>query len=289
MATAPLSTVYGVQESPLKGSNARLEITRVVPSWPRKVYIQWVIRNPDALVPTYTFKVERSGSHEGPWELLIDDLVDDYFYIDDNIQSPHDDASMGVMSLERRPYYRVSAVPGNLEDKQEVMGGLDHRRQGIVYKLIRDANRYFKVGTGTEVAVFKRRRWGEKCPICLSSTGQSTRAHCSTCFGTTFVGGYWNPVYTYAQRRPSPIQIQTAPQGDVESNVLQLLMPVVPLVDIQDVLVFIRDNSRYEVKTVTPTLIHSVAVHQELVVSELARSAREYGLKADEWHEPKWF
>lgn len=288
MATAPLSTVYGKQESLLKGSNARLEITRCIPAWPRKVYLQWVIRNPIS-TPHYTFKVERSGSHEGPWELLAEDLVDAYFYVDDAILSPRDGSSMDAMSLERKPYYRVTAEPGGLEAIGDTWPALDHRRQGIHYKLTRDAMRYLKVGTGTEVAIFKRRRWGEKCPICLSSTGQSTRAHCSTCFGTTFVGGYWNPVYTYAQRRPSPIQIQTVPQGEVESNIIQVLMPHIPIVDVLDVLVFLRDNSRYEIKSSTPTLIHSLPVHQELVVSELARSAREYGLKADNWHEPPWF
>jgi len=288
MATAPLSTVYGKQESPLKGSKAFLEITRCIPVWPRRVYIQWIIRNPVS-VPHYLFKVERSGSHHGPWELLVEDLEDEYFYVDNNIQSPHNDSSMGMMSLERKPYYRVTAEPGDLEVIGDTWPALDHRRRGIHYKLTRDALRYFKVGVGTEVAIFKRRRWGEKCPICLSSTGQSTRAHCSTCFGTGFVGGYWNPVYTYAQRRPSPIQIQTAPQGDVESNVIQILMPHIPIVDMQDVLVFLRDDTRYEIKSVTPTLIHSLIVHQELVVSELARSSREYGLKADHWHEPPWF
>jgi hypothetical protein len=286
--TAPNSQVYGVQSSPAKGTNARLEITRCIPVWPRKVYLQWIIRNPTS-VPPYIFKVERSGSNNGPWEVIAHDLEDSYFYVDNNIQSPHDDSSIGMMSLERKPYYRVTATPDNLEDIKDSMPAADHRRQGIIFKLTRDADRYLRVGTGTEVAVFKRRRWGEKCPICLASTGQSTRAHCSTCFGTTFVGGYWNPVYTFAQRRPSPIQIQTAPQGAVESNVLQVLISSIPLIDVDDVLVFLRDNARYEVRTSTPTLVHSTPIHQELVVSELARSAREYGLKADEWHAPPWF
>jgi hypothetical protein len=66
-------------------------------------------------------------------------------------------------------------------------------------------------------------------------------------------------------------------------------MPSIPLVDPEDVIVFLRDNSRYEIKTVAPTSVHSVPIHQELVVSELARSSREYGLKADNWHEPPWF
>jgi len=288
--TAPNSQVYGVQTSPAKGSGARLEITRCIPVWPRKVYLQWVIRTPSA-VAHYTFHVARAGGPEGPWEILtpIAGLIDEYFYVDDAIQSPHDDSSMGMMSLERKPYYRVTGTPDNLEAVGDTWPALDQRRQGIHFKLTRDALRYFQVGAGTEVAVFKRRRWGEKCPICLSSTGQSTRAHCSTCFGTTFVGGYWNPVYTYAQRRPSPIQTQAVPQGTIESNILQILMPNIPIVDVEDVLVFMRDNSRYEIKSATSTLVHSLTVHQELVVSELARTAREYGLKADNWHAPPWF
>lgn len=286
--SAPNSQVYGVQTSPAKGSTARLEITRCIPVWPRKVYLQWIIRNP-ADVPEYTFQILRAGNPEGPWELIASDLDDTYFYVDDDIQSPHDDATMGMMSLERKPYYQVLASPGGLEAIGDTCPALDHRRQGIYNKLTRDSLRYFRVGVGTEVAVFKRRRWGTKCPICLSSTGQSTRAHCSTCFGTTFVGGYWDPVYTYAQRRPSPIQVQTVPQGDIESNILQILMPHIPIIDTQDVLVFLRDNSRYEVKSATPTTIHSLTIHQELVASELARSAREYNLKADNWHDPQWF
>ena len=286
--SAPNSQVYGVQTSPAKGSSAFLEITRCIPVWPRKVYIQWIIRNP-AVVAHYTFQVERSGGPEGPWEILVSGLVDTYFYVDADIQSPHNDSSMGMMSLERKPYYRVTATPGALECIKDTMGATDHRRQGIVFKLTRDADRYFRVGVGTEVSVFKRRRWGEKCPICTSSTGQSTRAHCSNCFGTTFVGGYWNPVYTFAQRKPSPIQVQAMPQGTIESNVLQILMPAIPLVDVEDVLVFMRDNSRYEIKSVTATTVHSMVIHQELVASELARSAREYNLKADNWHDPPWF
>ena len=85
------------------------------------------------------------------------------------------------------------------------------------------------------------------------------------------------------------LQLQAMPQGTIESNVLQILMPAIPLVDAEDVLVFMRDNSRYEVKSVTSTTIHSFVIHQELVASELARSAREYNLKADNWHAPPWF
>jgi hypothetical protein len=287
--TAPNSSVYGVQTSPAKGSSARLEITRVIPLWPKKVCLQWTVRNP-ADVSHYFFQIARSGSPEGPWEVLTPLLLEDaYFYVDDNFSATSDDSQAGLLSLQRNIYYKVTATPGPIEDVKDIMPATDHRRQGIINKLTRDATRYFRVGVGTEVAIFKRRRWGEKCPICLSSTGQSTRAHCSNCFGTGFVGGYWNPTYTFAQIRPSPTQMQTVPQGDIETNIMTVLMPVFPVVEILDVIVFIRTNQRYEIKSVAPTTIHGVTIHQEVTVSELARSAREYNLKADNWHDPKWF
>lgn len=139
------------------------------------------------------------------------------------------------------------------------------------------------------MAVLKQRHWGEKCTYCVSATGQVVRAHCSYCWGTGVLGGYWTPVYGYGQRTRSPIQTQVAPSGDVDTNRLTVIMSNIPQVEPGDVLVFLRDDKRYMVEVVNPTQLHSVDVHQEVQVSELARSAREYGPTVDFWHDPVWY
>lgn len=294
--TVPLSHRYSKERKPrddsVVASTFRVEITRTIPIWPRKVYIQWVIRKPSE-DSGYTFNVFRSGSSEGPWEQIATDLADTYFFVDDNFSSNYGDRTPDLMSLHRTVYYKVTAVgtSDTAETVKVMEAGLDRRRRGIHRKLQRDARISLEKIVGTEVAILKKRRWGTKCTKCISSTGQSVRAHCGDCHGTGIEGGYWNPVYGFAQRQRSvePIQVGTATSGDVETHKFEVLMLNIPKVEPDDVLVFLRDGKRYLVDVVIPTQIHTVHVHQELVVSELARSSSEYRIKVDPWHVPEWF
>lgn len=287
----PLSHTFRVQQTPPSSTTAlSVEVTRIVAAYPRKVYLQWNLYNPEAGVD-YTAQVFRSGSAEGPWEQVGTDLLNAFNFVDENFPSTYDDSAPNLYSMHRSLYYKVeieASTGGTVETTKKLEGGLDRRRKGIHRKLQRDAAIYLKKVMGTEVAIFKRKRWGEKC-TCVSKTGQTTRSHCRSCFGTGIKDGYWNPVYGYAQRKVSPIQVQTGPQGKVESHRVEAYMLNIPQVEPDDILVFLRDNKRYTIQSVIPTQIHSVDVHQELVLSELSTSSAEFGLVADNWSDPPWF
>ena len=288
----PHSETYGKQASPPKTtSSIKLEITRVTPLWPRKAYIQWHVRNAQASTG-FTFNVYRSSSPDGPWSKLTDDLVDTYWYSDDDFSAPQDRTSAGLVQMRMAFYYRVTARYADepeVEALKAMEAGLDHRRVGIVRKLTRDAYISLRKGNGTEVAVLKRMWYGDTCPVCRASVGQVTRAHCSTCNGTGIVKGYWNPVYTYARRLVSPFNTHDASQGIVDSNRMQAILPGFPEVAAEDVLVFLRDARRFMVEQVNTTEIHTVTVHQECTISEIARTSREYAIKVDPWRDPQWF
>lgn len=287
----PLSETYGKQKSPPKTTTSlRLEITRTVGIWPRKVYLQWIIRNPNQSTG-YLFSIYRSGSSSGPWEIVAANLNDTYYFVDENFNAPNDRSNADLLSLRRTVYYKVVVVhptDGTAEQIKNVEAGLDRRRAGIVRKLRRDAAVMLRKGSGTEVAILKRRWWGEPC-TCRSMTGVTTRAHHEPCNGTGIVYGYWNPVYGFATRSSEPVRIGTSEKGNEESHGISVLMLDIPEVERYDVLVFMRDNKRYIIDEVTATEIHTVSVHQELRVSELARSSREYSLEVDNWHTPEWF
>lgn len=294
----PTSLTYGKQQtppaqvpSPVPGQNLSVTITRVVASYARKIFVQWLIRY-NGQPSGFTFQLYRSGSAEGPWEHIGVDLPDTYFFVDDKFPAPNDRSDAGLFSLNRAVYYKVVVDNGagtTAEDAKKLEGGLDRRRRGIHRKLVRDAEIYLRKVGGTQVAIFKRRRWGDPCPDCRAKTGQTTLSHCSTCLGTGIVDGYWNPVYGYAQRKVSPINIQTGVQGDIESHRIQVYMMNVPQVEPKDVLAFLRDGKYFSVEQCVPTQIHVNDVHQELVVSELAPGSVEYDLVADPWHDPPWF
>jgi hypothetical protein len=223
---------------------------------------------------------------------LTDDLVDTFFFRDELYPAPQDRLQVGHVQMRMSNYYKVTVrylTNPEIEVIREVDGAPDHRRAGVIRKLVRDAYVSLRKGNGTEVAVIKRKWYGEKCPVCRTSTGQVARAHCATCNGTGIVKGYWDPVYTFARRMESPQNTQVATAGKVESNRLLAILPHFPEVEAEDILVFIRDNRRYIIEQISQTSVHAVMVHQECNISELARTSREYNLKADPWHDPKWY
>ncbi len=287
----PLSQSFGKQKSPYRKGDFRVVITRTTGLWPRRVFVQWMLRNPSEATG-YTFQVYRSGSSEGPWTQVATNLVDTFLFVDDTFPSPTDRSAPGLFSMRRTLYYKVEvthATDTPAEDIQQLEAGLDRRRAGIVRKLRRDAHVALKKGSGTEVAIIKRRWWGEPCTNCQTATKQSTRSHCSDCWGTGIVTGYWDPVYGYATRSAAPVENQTSPEGVTETHFLRVKMEYIPEVMPRDILVFLRDNKRYIVERVVTTEIHTQTVHQELDVSELAHSAVEFNLEADLWHTPVWF
>jgi hypothetical protein len=288
----PHSETFGKQASPPKTtSDLKLDITRVTPLWPRKVYVQWILRNPKAATG-YSFRVSRSASPNGPWELLTTaPLLDTYWYLDNSYPADQDRTTPGLQQLRGTFYYKVTAnysTDTPVEQVRNVDGELDHRRQGIFRKLTRDAYLMLSKGNGTEVAVLKRMWYGAAC-TCRASTGQVTRAHCSLCNGTGIVKGYWDPVYTYARRSATPMDSTVNSAGRTDANRLTVTLPYFPEIAVEDVLVFLRDNRRYMIEKINQTELQAVAVHQEVEVSELARNSREYAMKVDPWRTPQWF
>jgi hypothetical protein len=280
--SVPYSQVHGVQKTPPLPREFSVEITRTTPLFPRKVYIQWTLRKPPASAG-FRFDVYSAGASEGPWDLLHIDLPDTFYCVD---------STANLFSLHRVIYYKVVCRYGAVEVSavRKLEAGLDRRREGIRRKLLRDSAKALKLVVGTEVAILKVRYWGEVCPHCVSKgTGQNVRAHCTYCWGIGILEGYWTPIYGYAQRQRSPIMTQVTPSGHTDVNKVSVIMLSVPQVEPGDLLVFLRDNKRYVVEVVSPTQIHSVDIHQELQVSELARSSREYGVPVDPWHDPGWF
>jgi len=285
----PQSIIAGKDVPVFSEGNFRVIITRTVPVWPKKIFIQWIVKNPVTSLG-YTFKVSRSGSPMGPWEDIAQGF-DIFFTVDTKFEATINALTMNPNAFKRNLYYRVQVThttQGKAEAISQVDAYADQRRTGIIRKLRRDAHVALSKVNGIEIAVFKRRWFGEPC-TCKSMTGQTTRAHCATCLGTGIIHGYWNPVCSYANRSIAPVDTQTTPTGIVETRYVHLIMEYIPEVELKDIIVFLRDDKRYIVERVTNTEIQTVCVHQEVDVSEIAKSSVEFNLIADSWRTPPWF
>jgi hypothetical protein len=272
-----------------------IAISRVTPLYPVANFIQW-----DLLTPTesgsYLFDIHRSGSSSGPWEALQLGAVDKFNYLDSMPQvATAGERAINQLSMARQIYYRIVAIPPSgrdhaVESISPVEPFLNGIQKMLKRKFLYEEMITLKKLNGVPVVVLKRMRWGPRCTRCFDKvSNQIVRSGCMNCAGTGFVPGYFAPVLTYARRGTRPLNSQVTPQGKTDTVLTQVTLLDIPKVGDDDVLVFPRDNLRFRVAQLISTELQTVAVHQKLVVSELARGSIEYCVPVDAEHIPPLF
>lgn len=264
-------------------------ITKVTPLYPQRIFIQWDLLNPTES-GSYTFRIERSGSTEGPWTALQAGMQNTYNYIDDFTKPVLDNNAVAhPFSLQRQFYYRVTAVPPSgcvnsaISDPHGIEPELPPIQRGLRRKLRYEETRLWKAFSGVRLALVKRRHWGERCTECWDeTTNTNTKEHCETCYGTTFVGGYWDPVVVYGRiHPPHNVTAQTTQKDKNEQSQHLITVLDVPLLQDDDLIVEIDTNQRHVVRRKTQTELKRRSVHQQLTTSLIERGGIEYYLPVD--------
>lgn len=257
-----------------------IHVTRTTPLHPSGVFLQWNIESDEG--SPIIVDVARSGAPAGPWETVKASLRDAYSVMDD-LRAPASRRRTGPnqLSLARAIYYLVTATtPSGATIKSEptpVEPHLDTRTRLLKRKILRDQAIGYRRLNGIVLVVLKRRRWGDRCPVCYDAlTKQATQEHCPTCLGTSYVGGYWSPIAIRGRREAAAVQVNMASQGDVEQRVTDFNILDYPLVEAKDVIIDLARNDRYEVQRVHETELKGVPVHQKITAGLLSRSSIEY-------------
>lgn len=274
----------------------QVAITRTTPIYasPKTAgtFVQWDTTD----VPANTavsFVLERSGGPEGPFEEVTRDLEAQHFF-DQHVATTTDaEHPYSETSLQRVVYYAVTAIAGDVVARSPAVPVGDNlpRRQMLLRKKIqRDIATAFRVGSGVPWAVLARRHWGPRCTACFDKlTKTVTNTKCTTCYGTGFTGGFFDPVLIYARKGTTNVQVSTAAQGKVEVNQIDFTVLDYPRLSVDDVLVELHQDRRYVVRHVSRTELRGVPVHQKLVLSELSRDSIEYRVPVPSGQAPSFF
>lgn len=243
---------------------------------------------------SFAIEVHRSGAPEGPWECVGDGLLNAYNYVDKFFNLPpaahYDDVHSGVneFSLSRQIYYKVVVTPpSGIENQFEstpvpIEPGLDRRTRLFKRKILRDEATAFRHLNGIQLIVLKRRNWGTRCLECWDPvTRDGTKEHCGRCYGTTFEGGYWAPVAVRGRRTPGAVEAQMTAHGDSEVRYVNFLTLDYPHLEYKDLIIDVARNDRFIIQRAVSTELKTVAVHQTLTASLIARDAVEYKVPVD--------
>lgn len=267
----------------------KIEITRTTPIYASSttagVFVQWLPTDVPANTPDPVFTLLRSGSPNGPFEVVAANLTA-LHYFDAHIQG---ESTLGYTSLQREVYYTVTS--STARSAATVVGdGLPKRQRLLRKKIQRDISVAFRVGSGIMFAVLPRRHWGMRCTVCFDKLTKSVaNSKCLSCYGTGFVGGYHEPFHVMSRKGVTNTQVTTSPQGKTEVNQLDMTILDYPRLSVDDIIAELRSDRRYVIRHITRTELRGVPVHQRVILSELARDSVEYRIPISSGQTPTFY
>lgn len=267
----------------------KARITAITSLFPYGFYVQWTLDKATES-GAYKFSVYRSGGSAGPWELLAENLVSQYSF-EDTFTVPVEESTPDVvrpnqLNQFRDFWYRVvaTAPSGSVTEVVDNTGPLfegtlaDRKMFQHQRKALRDFRLQLKLN-GTPVAILKRRHWGQRCTCVDKATRESVRSQCAKCWGTGFIDGYWSPIYTKARRAPSSNSSAVTPESKSDANDIRFWLPDVPALEQDDLIIFLKDNTRWRVDVTTSTQIRLQDTHQVISGQALDKADIVYRIR----------
>jgi hypothetical protein len=237
-------------------------------------------------INNYEFRVYRSSSPEGPFDLLTKTpLVDQFSY---------EDTTINRRSFWRKFYYKIEALDlssnnttSSIVHRAEVSPTL--ASQMLIGLEIARRERLLLGGAGTtpgfvgvRCAAFVRRTFGQHCAECWDDLlERKVSDKCTRCFGASYVGGYYDPIATYFNFNPSPQTSQIANFGEIQSSEADCWTTNYPLLSPGD-LIIEPNNRRWRVQRVHMTEMLRVPIRQMVRLMEINRSDVEYLIPVDD-------
>lgn len=126
---------------------------------------------------------------------------------------------------------------------------------------------------GVKSFFFKKRTYGVRCPRCWNERLEKVMDdHCEVCFGTSWEGGYFDPIPVFVQYESTPSSRLKGYHGELEPNSISGWTIALPEMHPDDVLVRTGDFSLYRVITVTPTELQTRPVKQTMNLTQLPKT-----------------
>lgn len=230
--------------------------------------VVWEISNTSEDVLDYDFYVLRSEAEEGPYSTIVGPLVDKYRVRD---------SSVLTLTSHRIYFYKIK-VRNRVTGEEELFGPFDIEGTPnlIALEMIRRENAVLLPEfAGTKFWVFPRKTFGQRCPNCYDEVLQKkVSERCSTCWGTSFSGGYNFPVEFWGQMDMGQQQEQVGFEDHKQPKSARIRLGPSPGVKPMDLIIDFK-NFRYKVVNVSGTSLNGVSVRQDLQVVQLERGCIE--------------
>lgn len=220
----------------------------------------------EEVIQEHDFYVQRSiDGAAGPYHQIAGPFYNTFLFRDPNVN---------LLNKWRNYFYRIKTVHRPTgEEAISQPTYLEAPPDLIALEIIRRESLILQEFNGRWVALFPRMTFGQRCPHCWdrgvrgNTIGRSTNQNCTTCFDTTFVGGFAQPMRILVQMDPSPKSTQLTTLGPAQPNLTTGRTTAFPPLKPADLIVE-AENKRWCVESVSPTQKLRATVRQELKLNE---------------------
>ena len=252
--------------------SSRIQVT-YYPIWYKHIAVEWKV---PADWGNCVFNVYFCHAETGPFVRINPSPIEGTYLLDTTTEE---------FSKFNKGFYQVEAIlkdqgnasiispPSSWDTYQKDWVSIRHREiQRREYLLLSKF-------AGIKTYLFKRKDYGRRCPECWSHiTEKVTKDNCSTCFGTSFEGGYFPPATTYMQYDATPDSNSKTYFGKFEPNQIQAWTISMPEMEPDDIVVRAGDWPIYRIDGVQSTELQGRIVRQIFKLTQLSKGDIEYSL-----------
>lgn len=177
--------------------------------------------------------------------------------------------------------YVVEVVLPNGKTIQSLKTGMEYKRRGKLEKIADEIQRrefmLLSKFAGVKAFLFKKRHYGQRCHRCWNNDYEKiVDDNCPVCYGTSWEGGYFDPIPIFMQFTVNPTVKIKSYIGETEPNSIEAWTISNPTIISDDVIVRLGDFEMYRVIDKNETQLQTKSVRQIITLTQLSKSDVEY-------------
>ena len=214
--------------------------------------VEWYLSDQfqDPLPWSFQLQVGSTGSNvASDWSNVGPPAINTWYLLDDEDR---------VYGLQQWTHYRIQLTTSSgvyYSNPAPCLGTWGFRKWRLAQGILRAETVNFKAGEGKDGYVLKRKISGIPCPCLDTLTAEVRRAQHELCYGTGWLGGYYEPVgCCYALMLRSGIKPGIEPEGPRGQSadvIVQARMLAIPQLGENDVWVDKDTDHRYIVRGIS--------------------------------------
>lgn len=258
------TTISNSSQTPVSSINGNIEVT-IYPEWYKQVSLEWSIPSNWAGAKFHVYYWP-GGDEE--YIRLTTSPIDDQFFSDITTRD---------YSKTQQGYYVVEVhLPFTNEIVRSYPIQTEYKRRDRLEKIANEIQRreflLLSKFAGVKSFFFRKKVRGIRCSRCWDSINEKVMDdHCTVCYGTSFEGGYFNPIPVYIQYDPSQSNKVKTFQGIIEPNSIGAWTISMPQMTSDDVIIRTGSWDVYKIINVNNTEIQSKPVKQILGITQLSK------------------